>query len=157
MARASHPGTAQLTRSQVEDSMCTRATARSLLAGFVLTVAAVPLHAQRVEAEVAVYGGPVAGRVIVRDGYSTYDRPYARRVYLVERPRVLYVERVHGHRSAKHWTRRGYHPVVVYYRDGRYYDRWIGHRHGVREVVVWERDGRYYYGDHCDHREHWDH
>jgi hypothetical protein len=143
--------------------MCTSATARSLLAGLVLTVAAAPLHAQRVEAEVAVYGGPVAGHVIVRDGYSrdgysTYHRPYARRVYVVERPRIVVIERVHGHRSAKHWARRGYRPITVYYWDGRYYDRWVGHGQGVREVVVWERDGRYYHADgHCDSERHWDH
>jgi hypothetical protein len=141
--------------------MCTSATARSLLAGLVLTVAAVPLHAQRVEAAVSVSGGPVAGHVIVRDGYSTYSRPYARRMYVVEQPRIVRVERVRGHRSAKHWTRRGYRAVTVYYWDGRYYDRWVGHRPGAREVVVWERDGRYYDGEahdrHCDSERHWDH
>ena len=93
MAQPSRFGKPQFTRSQLEDHMCTSATARSLLAGLVLTVAAAPLHAQRVEAGVAVYGGPVAGHVIVRDGYSTYHRPYARRVYVVERPRIVVVER----------------------------------------------------------------
>jgi hypothetical protein len=139
--------------------MCTSAAARSLLAGLVLTVAAVPLHAQRIEAEVVAYGGPLVGHVIVRDGYSTYRRPYTRRVIIVERPRIVVVERVHRHRSAKHWSRRGYRPITVYYRDGRYYDRWVGHRYGVREVVVWERDGRYYHEDdhHCDSERHWDH
>jgi hypothetical protein len=139
--------------------MCTSATARSLLAGLALTVAAVPLHAQRVEAVVAVYGGPVAGHVIVRDGYSTYRRPVTRRVIVVERPRIVVVERIHRHRSAKYWGRRGYRPVTVYYRDGRYYDRWVGHTHGVREVVVWERDGRYYHDDDDDgdSERHWDH
>lgn len=157
MAQPSRFGKPQFTRSQLEDHMCTSATARSLLAGLVLTVAAAPLHAQRVEAGVAVYGGPVAGHVIVRDGYSTYHRPYARRVYVVERPQIIVVERANGHRSAKHWARRGYRPVTVYYRDGRYYDRWVGHRYGVREVVVWERDGRYYHDDdHCDSDRHWD-
>ena len=141
--------------------MTTSATARSLLAGLVLTVAAVPLHAQRVEAGVVVHGGPVAAHVIVRDrydeGYSTYRRPNTRRVFVVDRPRLVVVERVHRHRPAKHWTRRGYRPVVVYYWDGRYYDRWAGHRHGVREVVVWERDGRYYHDeDDCRSERHWD-
>ena len=129
------------------------ATARSLLAGLVLTVAA-PLHAQRVEAGVVVYGGPVEGRVIVRDGYSTYRRPVTRRVIVVERPHVVVVERVNYHRSPKHWARRGYRAVTVYYWDGRYYNRRIGHRHGVREVVVWERDGRYYYDDRYHHDDH---
>lgn len=138
--------------------MDTSVAARSLLAGFALTVAAVPLHAQRVQAGVVVHSGPVAGHVIVRDrydeGYSTYRRPNTRRVIVVERPRMVVVERVHRHRPARHWTRRGYRPVTVYYWDGRYYDRWIGHRHGVREVVVWERDGRYYHDDHDRYRDH---
>ncbi len=132
------------------------ANVSSLLAGLVLTVATVPLHAQRVEAGVVVHSGPVAGHVIVRDGYSTYRRPVTRRVIVVERPRIVAVERVRGHRPARHWSRRGYHPVTLYYWDGRYYDRWIGHRHGVREVVVWERDGRYYHDD-CGSNRHWDH
>ena len=142
--------------------MCTSATARSLLAGLVLSVAAVPLHAQRVQAGVVVHSGPVAARVLIRDGYSTsrdgystYRRPVARRVVVVERPRIVVVERVHRHRHTRHWSRRGYRPVTLYYRDGRYYDRRIGYGHGVREVVVWERDGRYYY-DHCDSERHWD-
>ena len=85
------------------------ANVSSLLAGLVLTVATVPLHAQRVEAGVVVHSGPVAGHVIVRDGYSTYRRPVTRRVIVVERPRIVAVERVRGHRPARHWSRRGYH------------------------------------------------
>jgi hypothetical protein len=138
--------------------MATSVTARSLLAGLALTVATVPLHAQRVAAGVAVHRGPVSAHVIVRDGYdegySTYRRPVTRRVIVVERPRVLVVERVHRHYPPRHWTRRGYHPVTVYYWDGRYYDRRIGYRPGVREVVVWERDGRYYHQDYDRDRDH---
>jgi hypothetical protein len=124
----------------------------------VLTVAA-PLHAQRVEAGVVVHGGPVAGHVIVRDrdyrdGYSTYRRPVTRRVIVVERPRIVVVERVHRHRPARHWERRGYRPVIVYYWDGRYYDHRIGHRRDVHEVMVWERDGRYFH-DGCDSERDW--
>jgi hypothetical protein len=133
--------------------MRTSAVAWSLIAGLVST--AVPLHAQRVEAGVAVRSGPVAGHVVVRDGYSSYRRPAPRRVVVVERPRIVVVERVHRHRSHKHWVRRGYHRVTLYYHDGRYYDRWIGHRHGVRTIVVWERDGRYYQDD-CEGGRHWD-
>jgi hypothetical protein len=124
----------------------------SLLAGLVITAA--PLHAQRVEAGVVVHSGPVAGHVVIRDGYSTYRRPVERRVIVVERPRIVMVERVHRHRPARHWARRGYHPVTLYYWDGRYYDRRIAHRHGVRTVVVWERDGRYYHDCESDRR--WD-
>ena len=138
--------------------MRTSAVTWSLIAGLLSTVA--PLHAQRVEADVLVRSGPVAGHVVIRDGYSTYRRPTARRVVVVERPRIIVVERVHRHRPARHWARRGYHPVTLYYWDGRYYDRWIAHRHGVRTIVVWERDGRYYHDD-CDedrrdYHDHWD-
>jgi hypothetical protein len=136
--------------------MRTSAVTWSLIAG--LLSIAVPLHAQRVEAGVVVRSGPVAGHVVIRDGYSTYRRPTARRVVVLERPRIVVVERVHRHRPAKHWTRRGYRPVTLYYWDGRYYDRWIGHRHGVRTIVVWERDGGYYHDCDDDRRqhEHWD-
>jgi hypothetical protein len=137
--------------------MRTSAVTWSLIAGLLST--AVPLHAQRVEARVLVRSGPVAGHVVVRDGYSTYRHPAARRVVAVERSRIIVVERVHRHRAAKHWTRRGYRPVTLYYWDGRYYDRWAGHRHGVRTIVVWERDGRYYHDCDDDGRprhEHWD-
>jgi hypothetical protein len=117
------------------------AVAWTLIAGLVTTAA--PLHGQWVEGHVAVRSGPIAGHVVIRDGYSTYRRPVGRRV-VVERPHVVIVERVHRHRSARHWSRRGYRPVTLYYWDGRYYDRWLGHRHGVRTIVVWERHGRYY-------------
>lgn len=128
---------------------------RSLLAGLLLTVAGVPLQAQRVEAGVVVRGGPVAGHIVIRDGYSTYRRPVTRRVIVTERPRLVVVERVHRHRPDRHWSRRGYRPVTVYYWEGRYYDRPIGHRHGVHEVGVWERNGRYYHDCETDrHRDH---
>ncbi len=133
--------------------MHTSAVVRSLLAGLLLTTAA-PLQAQRVEAGVVVHGGPVAGHVVIRDGYSTYRRPQTRRVIVVERPHAMRVERVHRHRSARHWTRHGYRAVVLYYWDGRYYDRPARHRHGDREVVVWERDGRYYHD--CEDDRRWD-
>jgi hypothetical protein len=48
------------------------------------------------------------------------------------------------HRHGNHWRRHGYREVVVYYIDGRYYDRaGRGHHRGY-EVVVYERDGRFY-------------
>jgi hypothetical protein len=127
------------------------AVAWSLIAGLVTTAA--PLHAQRVQAGVVAQSGPVAGHVIVRDGYSTYRRPTARRVVVVERPQVIVVEQVHRHRAARHWARHGYRPVTLYYWAGHYYDRRV-HRHGVRTIVVWERNGRYYHD--CDTDRHWD-
>jgi len=59
---------------------------------------------------------------------------------------VARVERFR-HRHWKHWRRHGYREVIVYYIDGRYYDRigW-GHRR-AQEVVVYERDGRFYRDD----------
>ena len=121
----------------------------SLIAG--LAAAAAPLHAQQVRAGVVVHGGPIAGHVIVRDGYSTYQRPAPRRVVVVNRARIVLVERVHTHRPAKVWARRGYRPVTLVYSNGRYYDRWVGRRHDAREVTVWERNGRYFVVD-CDDR-----
>jgi hypothetical protein len=41
--------------------------------------------------------------------------------------------------------------VVVFYRDGRYYDREVRGGPSMREVVIYERDGRYYHV--CDQRE----
>jgi hypothetical protein len=59
---------------------------------------------------------------------------------------VIRVERFHP-RHGKHWRRNGYRAVIVYYIDGRYYDRagW-GHSR-AHEVVVYERDGRFYRDD----------
>ena len=131
--------------------------AGSLLSGLMLTA---PLSAQQIAANVFVRGGPIAGHVVVENGYSTYRRPpvlvyrhpEARRV-VVERyaPRVIVVERARAHRHADYWARHGYRPVTLYYVDGRYYDRWVGGR-GVREIVVYEQGGRYYQ-DCDDHRD----
>ncbi|MBA3260661.1 MAG: hypothetical protein H0T68_14495 [Gemmatimonadales bacterium] len=125
--------------------MRTGVIAGSLLYGLVLVAA--PLQAQQVSADVVVRGGPVAGRVVVGDGYSTYRRRPA--VYRYAAPRAVVIERVHRDRHHRHWKRHGFRPVTVYYANGRYYDRWHGHPHRVQRVVVYERDGRYYEG--CDH------
>jgi len=151
--------------------MYSRIVAGSLLAG--LLAAAGPAAAQDVTADVVFRGGPVAGRVIVGDRYSTYHRPpvvvhrrpVARRVVVVERyaPRVVVVERVSRHRSPRAWARLGYRPVTLYYIDGRYYDYRADGWPRAREVVVYERGGRFYSGgcdrpDHPDrhHDEYWD-
>ncbi len=139
--------------------------AGSLLSGLVLVAS--PLQGQQVSADVVIRSGPVAGHVVVGDGYSTYRRPPVvvyrrppvRRVVVVERhaPQILVVERVHRHKSARHWKRHGFRPVTLYYVDGRYYDRWAGHGRQVREVVVYERGGQYYHECDDDHRpHHWD-
>jgi hypothetical protein len=133
--------------------------AGSLLSGLMLTA---PLSAQQVAANVIVRGGPIAGHVVIENGYSTYRRPSvvayrhpeARRVVVVERyaPRVIVVERARAYRHGNYWVHHGYRPVTLFYLDGRYYDRRINGR-GVREIVVYERGGRYY--EDCDnHRDH---
>ena len=131
----------------------------SLLSGLVLFGS--PLAAQQVSAQVYVGNGPVAGRVLVRDGYSTYHRPPARRAVVADRyaPLLIVVERVHRHRGEGYWRRLGYRPMTLYYADGRFYDRPVRHRHGVQEVVVYERGGRFYTA--CDdhdrhHHDNWD-
>jgi hypothetical protein len=125
--------------------------AGSLLSGLVLIASS--LQAQQVSADVVLRGGPVAGHVVVGDGYSTYrrppvvyQRPVTRRVVVVERhrPRVVAVELVHRHKHARHWKRHGFRPVTLYYMEGRYYDRPIGYARGARAVIVYERHGRYY-------------
>jgi hypothetical protein len=119
--------------------MKTSIVAGSLLAALSLVA---PLHGQQVAAGVVVRSGPVAGHVVIGDGYSTYRRPV---VYHRAAARVIVVERVNRrHQHARQWRRDGYRPVTLYYIDGRYYDRYVrGGRH-VREVVVFERDGRFY-------------
>ena len=102
----------------------------------------------QIAADVVVGSGPVAGRVVVGRPYPdvvVVDR--GRRYYRdYHRPRVIVVERYHrGPRGVAHgyWKQRGWRPVVVYYIDGRFYDRpWRGARR-VHEVVIYERGGRY--------------
>jgi hypothetical protein len=120
--------------------MRTSIVAGSLLAALTLVA---PLNGQQVAADVVVRSGPVAGHVVIGDGYSTYRRPV---VYRRVVQRVIIVERVHGRhfRHANYWRKHGFRPVVVYYRDGRYYDRYARGGPAVREVVVYERDGRFY-------------
>jgi hypothetical protein len=119
--------------------MNTSIVAGSLLAALSLVG---PLHGQQVAADVVLRSGPVAGRVVIGDGYSTYRRPV---VYRRAPARIIVVERVHRryHRNA-HWRKHGFRQIVVYYRDGRYYDRDVRGWPGMQEVVVYERDGRFY-------------
>jgi hypothetical protein len=119
--------------------MNTSIVAGSLLAALSLVG---PLHGQQVAADVVLRSGPVAGRVVIGDGYSTYRRPV---VYRRAPARIIVVERVHRryHRNA-HWRKHGFRQIVVYYRDGRYYDRDVRGWPRMQEVVVYERDGRFY-------------
>ena len=142
--------------------MKTSVIAGSLLTALTLTV---PLHAQQVAADVVLRSGPVAGHVVIGNGYSTYRRPVVyrapARVIVVERvvPRVVVVERVHhrNHRHAGNWRQQGSRQVVVYYRDGRYYDRYVRGWPEMREVVVYERNGRLYREWDDDRDRHHDH
>jgi hypothetical protein len=140
--------------------MKTSIIAGSLLTALMLTV---PLQAQQVAADVVLRSGPVAGHVVVGNGYSTYRRPVVyrapARVIVVERvvPRVVLVERL-GHRNhgfARSWRQQGYRQVVVFYRDMRYYDRYVRGWPEMREVVVYERHGRLYraWDDDRDHHD----
>jgi len=126
--------------------MRTSIIAGSLLVGFTFVA---PLQAQQVAAAVVVRSGPVAGHVVVGREYSTYRRPVT---YQPAPARVIVVERVYvRHRGLAHrWERQGYHRIVLFYRDGRYYDRAI-RGPDVREVVVYERGGRYV--QECDGRD----
>jgi hypothetical protein len=121
--------------------MKTSIVAGSLLAALSLVA---PLHSQQVAADVVVWSGPVAGHVVIGDGYSTYRRPVVYR--RAPARRVIVVERVsqRRHHHARQWRRDGYRPVTLYYVDGRYYDRYVRGRQDMREVVVYERDGRFY-------------
>ena len=124
--------------------------AGSLLSGLTLTRAAAGA-AGRGRRGAAQRSG--RGHVVWVDGYSTYRRPVVyrapARVIVVERvvPRVVVVERLaHRHRGfARSWRRHGYRPVVVYYVDGRYYDRYVRGWPEMREVVVYERTGGRYH------------
>jgi hypothetical protein len=117
------------------------------------------LHAQQVAADVVLQGGPIAGRVVVGEPYpypvySSYRRPVARRVvYRPPPPRLVVIERVYvRHRwLEQRWRREGFRPVVVYYRDGRYYDRDDRYGPPMRQVVVYQHEGRFY--QECDERE----
>jgi hypothetical protein len=129
----------------------------------ILAVAALafstPMQAQQISADIVLHSGPVRGHVIVGDAYSTYRRPA---VVVYQRPaRVIVVERFRHHRHHRHWKRHGYRQVTVYYRDGRYFDRYDRRHPRMREVMVYERDGRYYrHCDECDRYERhhdWEH
>lgn len=136
--------------------MKTSIIAGSLLTALTLTV---PLQAQQVAADVVLRSGPVAGHVVIGNGYSTYRRPVVYRAPA----RVIVVERL-GHRNrgfARSWRQQGYRQVVVFYRDGRYYDRYVRGWPEMREVVVYERNGRLYRAwdddrDRHDHDRHYD-
>lgn len=127
--------------------MKTSIVAGSLLAALSLVGS---LSGQQVAADVVVRGGPVAGRVVIADGYSAYRRPAvnSRRVPA----RVIIVEQVHvrRHRDEHQWRRHGFRPVMLYVANGRYYDRRVSGWPAMRSVLVFERNGRFY--QECEER-----
>lgn len=116
----------------------------SIVAGSLLTALTLtgPLHAQQVAADVIVRSGPVAGHVVIGNQYSTYRRPVVYRAP----ERVIVVERLPQgrHGRGRDWRAQGFRPIVVYYRDGRYYDRYVRGWPEMRQVVAYERGGRLY-------------
>lgn len=81
-----------------------------------------------------------------------------------ERPVYREVAVARMHRGHGWWRTRGYHAIRVWYdvdRD-RYYDHGDRYRDGLREVVIYERDGRFYdddrghYSDHERGERHYD-
>jgi hypothetical protein len=110
-----------------------------------MLLAAPAASAQRVSADVRIWGGPVAGHI--RIGPDRYQPRY-RDYYRDYRPRIVRVEvlRVRDFRRHPGWFREFRRTARVYiiYRDPDrdfYYDRY---RPGLVECEVYERDGRFY-------------
>jgi hypothetical protein len=122
-------------------------SARTLFLGSVILLPLLAVHparAQRVDADIRIGGGPIAGRIVIGSDGGRYDERYG------GRPRgIRYVEIIRGrdHGRDNRWFRklqRQARVVVVFYdrRDDRYYlDRYRG---GLQEIRIYERDGRFY-------------
>lgn len=129
-------------QSIVEDIVNTR----NLVLGSVMLLpllTAKPASAQRVNADIIIGGGPIAGRVIIgdrgRDEYRGRPRPIRR------------VEWIHArdYRRNDWWRRfeRESRVIVVFWDrrdDSYYYDR---HHSGLAEIRLYEREGRFYRRD----------
>ena len=109
----------------------------------------ITLPAQRVTADIAIGGGPVAGRIIIGDpAYHHGGGEY--RGAPRYRPVTREVIEVRGHRGHGWYHRHGWRPVRVWYDAPRriyYHDRPLHAARGLRLVVVYERDGRYVWDD----------
>jgi hypothetical protein len=138
---------------ELEDHMRRRFLSLGLLAALPM-LAAPRAEAQRVNADVWIGTGPVAGRI--RIGDDPYDRYALRRRHerqvVIVQPRVIVVEKIRP--RGRGWSRNAYgrfrqhaRVIVVYYdrRAGRWYDRPF--RRGLHEVRVYERGGRYFWID----------
>jgi hypothetical protein len=123
---------------------------RQLLVGslaFAPLLAAQPLSAQRVRADIRIGGGPIAGRVVIGDGGDYRPRP---RGYAVI-PRIVRVERIRfdDRDGRDRWYRdfeRNARLVILYYdsRDDCYYDQGGP---GLQEIEVYARGDRFYLPD----------
>jgi hypothetical protein len=107
------------------------------LAAIAVAVAfgAAPLRAQTVDAGVVVQSGPVL-----------IGEPPPVVVYEAPVREIIVVEHIHVPHGNAHgwWKKHGYRPVTRYYDGDSYYVRpYKGGAH-LREVVVYEREGRYY-------------
>lgn len=114
----------------------------TILAGGIaatLALVALPLRAQTVEGGVVVQSGPVAAHVEV-------GSPPPAVVYAAPAREVIVVEHVHVPHGKAHgwWKKHGYRQVTVYYDGDRYYSRRLEGRPGLREIVIYQREGRYY-------------
>jgi hypothetical protein len=103
-----------------------------------VTLGAAPLHAQTVDAGVVIHSGPVTGHVVVGEPPPVVVYEPAREIVVVEHIHVP-----HGNAHGW-WKKHGYHPVTRYYDGDSYYARPYKGGAELREVVVYERDGRYY-------------
>jgi len=116
--------------------------AKMLVGGIaaMLALSALPLRAQTtVEGGVLVHSGPVTAGVEV-------GPPPPVVVYAEPVREVIVVERVHVPRGNAYgwWKKHGYTQVTVYSDGDRYYSRRLDRHPGLREVVVYQREGRYY-------------
>jgi hypothetical protein len=100
---------------------------------------AAPLRAQTVDAGVVIQSGPVSGHVVIGE-------PPPVVVYEAPVRQVIVVERIHvPHGNAYGWWRHhGYRPVTLYYDGDSYYARPFEGDVQLHGVVVYEREGRYY-------------
>jgi hypothetical protein len=104
-----------------------------------VALAAAPLRAQTVDAGVVIHSGPVTGHVVIGEPppLVVYEEPVRQ---------IIVVEHIHVPHGNAHgwWKKHGYRPVTRYYDGDSYYARPYNGGVQLREVVVYEREGQYY-------------
>ena len=139
LARASLLGLAKAAAFYLEDTV----SARIFVIGSAVLLplfSATPAQAQRVNADIIIGGGPIAGRVIIGDRGGDGYRGRPRQI-----DRVEWV-RARDYRRDDWWWRfqRESRLIAVYWDrddDSYYLDRF---RAGLLEIRLYERDGRFY-------------